>query len=154
MLHTLTNINVIRQVAVWRTSGLQTRRGFHFFSNNAKNRTSFYILWKEKKSLSSYCKINIHVTTYANLTKTQNWRIRNLGNKQLISFGNAYWVWFAFLKRQPIPPYMYTDSFVINSNSVIVWKRCFKRLCTFCLFKRILSYNKNTFRYIYNNANC
>lgn len=123
MPHTLTNINVIRPVVVWRTSGLQTRRGIHCSSNNVKNRTSIYILWKEKKSLSSYCKMNIHVTMYANLTKTQSWRMRNLGNKQPISVGNAYWVWFAFFRRPSIPHYMYTDSFVINSN--LVWKRCF-----------------------------
>lgn len=37
------NINIIRSVVVWRTSGLRTRRGIHFLSKNVKKGTSILL---------------------------------------------------------------------------------------------------------------
>lgn len=50
-----TNINIVRPVAVWRTSSLRTRRAIQFVSNNAKKRTSIY-KWNEIFMSYSSCK--------------------------------------------------------------------------------------------------
>lgn len=80
-----TNINIVRQVAVWRTSSLWTRRGVQFLINNIKNRTSIY-KWKEIHM--SDCEKEPLPYKYINL-KQKNF---NIFLKYFLTFKTCEWI--------------------------------------------------------------